>query len=42
MGKSVQVTAVMSRWVLCVMYAVCIAASAEESSVEFDYRRAPA
>jgi hypothetical protein len=42
MGKSVQVTAVMSRWVLCVMSAVCIAASAEESSVEFDYRRAPA
>ncbi|MDC6379127.1 energy transducer TonB [Pseudomonas graminis] len=42
MGKSVQVTAVMSRWVLCVMYAVCIAASAEESSVQFDYRRAPA
>ncbi|WP_419789368.1 energy transducer TonB [Pseudomonas petrae] len=32
----------MSRWVLCVICAICIAANAEEGDVEFDYRRAPA
>lgn len=32
----------MSRWVLWVMCAVCIRANADEQSVEFDYRRAPA
>ena len=33
--------ALINRWVLWVMYAVCIAANAEESSVEYDYRKAP-
>lgn len=41
-GRSAQVTAVMSRWVLWVMLAVCIKVHADERSVEFDYRRAPA
>ena len=37
-----RVMAVIGRWVAGVMCAVCIAASAEEGGLEFDYRRAPA
>ena len=37
-----RVMTVIGRWVASVMCAVCIAASAEEGSVEFSYRRAPA
>jgi hypothetical protein len=41
-GRNAQVIALMSRWIFWMMFAACIGANADERSVEFDYRRAPA